>query len=239
VLLTGPAALWAITELEARPAAGLRRAPSGSYPPPLARLAVAREVARQDGLPAGSGFFPADPERTPADCATATLIPGGQAVVVDWAERLAGCAPAVAASLLGLAAGAGFPLRSVGATIARAYDRGIIGGWRKELLGGGEPTGEESLEAARVVAAASVAAWQVIAEREDSAPGADAALALDAATARLAERVLAVLPECREPGTRAAGAAPDAGALARDILADLDADPGMSGGPGSRRPGRP
>ncbi len=238
VLLTGLATLWAIAELETRPAAGLRRSPSGSYPPPLARLAVAREVARQAGLPVGSKVFPADPERTPADRATATLSPGGQAGGADLAERLAGCAPAVAAALLGLAPEAGRALRSLGAGTARAYDGGVIDGWRKELLGGGEPVAEESLDAARVVAAASVAAWQSLAAREEADPR-TAGSALDRATARLAGRVLDVLPECREPGTRAAAEAPNAGALAREILVDLDADPGMRAGPGDGGPGRP
>jgi hypothetical protein len=225
VLLTGLAALWAIAELETRPAAGLRRSPSGSYPPPLARLAVAREVARQAGLPAP------------------TLSPGAQTGAADWAERLAGCAPAVAAALLGLAPEAGRALRSLGAGTARAYDGGVIDGWRKELLGGGAPVAEESLDAARVVAAASVAAWQSLAAREQADPR-TAGSALDGATARLAGRVLDVLPHCREPGTRAAAQAPDASALAREILADLDADPGMradpvDGEPVDGEPGRP
>jgi hypothetical protein len=38
--------------------------------------------------------------------------------------------------------------------------------------------------------------------------------------------VLAVLPECAEPGARAAGRTPDPAGLAGQILADLDAKAG-------------
>jgi len=65
------------------------------------------------------------------------------------------------------------------------------------------------------------------------APGSDSATGLDRAASRLAGRVLGLLPECREPGTRAAGPVPDASALARQFLADLDAEVSLG------EPGRP
>jgi hypothetical protein len=208
VLLTGPAALWAIAELEMRPAPGLRRSPSGSYPPPLARLAVAREVAVQAGLPAGSQVFSAT---------------GPSARQADWAGRLLSCAAAVASALLALEAGPGRPLRSLGTATTRAYDDGVIAGWRRELLEAGEPAAEQTLDAARFAAAGCVDAWQRAA---GAAPGADGTAELDRAAARLADRALGLLPDCAEPGTRAAGTAPDAGELARQFLADLDAEAG-------------
>jgi hypothetical protein len=210
VLLTGPAALWAIAELEMRPAAGLLRSPSGSYPPPLVRLAVAREVAVQAGLPAGSQVF------------SAACLPGQRA---DWAGRQLSCAPAVARALLDLEAGPGRALGSLGTATASAYDDGVIAGWREELLGAGELAGEQTLDAARVVAAGCVDAWQRAA---GSVPGAGGTAELDRVAARLADRALGLLPDCAEPGTRAAGLAVDAGELARQFLADLDA--GVSAG---------
>jgi hypothetical protein len=232
VLLVGPAALWAIAELEMRPAAGLRRSPSGSYPPPLVRLAVARQVAVQAGFPAGSQVFSRDlpAEQPPAPGPADPRRPAGVAGAPDWAGRLLGCARAVAGALLGLEAGAGRGLRVLGTATARAYDDGIVAGWRKELLGDGEPVGEQSLDAARIVAAAAVDAWQRAGKEGSTAAGlaapGPAGDGWASAAARLAGRVLAVLPECAEPGTRAAGGAPDAARLAWQILADLDAKAG-------------
>ncbi len=227
VLLVGPAALWAIAELEMRPAAGLRRSPSGSYPPPLVRLAVARHVAVQGGFPTGSQVFSDDLPAPPTLAGTpAGLRPlAGAADAPDRARRLLGAAPAVASALLGLEAGAGRGLRVLGTVAARAYGDGTIAGWRKELLGDGEPVGEQTLDAARIVAAAAVEAWQRAGAAGLAAPG-PAGDAWASAATRLAGRVLAVLPECSEPGTRAAGGVPDPAGLAGQILADLDAKAG-------------
>ena len=106
VLLTGQAAIWAIAELEMR--ADLSDDPSPYYPPPLARLAVARAFADQAGLPAGTQVFPAPPTDDADKIATALLgvasKDGGQlralakgtdpAVIDWWREQLLGsCAP--------------------------------------------------------------------------------------------------------------------------------------------------
>ena len=201
VLLTGPATLWAIEELEMRDAPGLLVAPSGSYPPPLVRLAVARAVADQAGLPA----------RVPnnADGVTAD----------GKARRLLASVPRVAGALLNLRAETDGKLRSLASTTLRGYDDGLIAGWEDQLLGLSEPVPEQGLAAARFCAAGSVAAWELVTAM-------DSEDAMDKSAQRLAARVLAVLPDCREPGTRAAAVAPDAVALTRDILADLDAEAG-------------
>jgi len=208
-------------------AAGLRRSPSGSYPPPLVRLAVARQVAVQGGFPTGSQVFSDDLPAPPTLAGTpAGLRPlAGAADAPDRARRLLGAAPAVASALLGLEAGAGRGLRVLGTVAARAYGDGTIAGWRKELLGDGEPVGEQTLDAARIVAAAAVEAWQRAGAAGLAAPG-PAGDAWASAATRLAGRVLAVLPECSEPGTRAAGGVPDPAGLAGQILADLDAKAG-------------
>jgi hypothetical protein len=211
VLLTGPAALWAIAELEMRDAPGLLISPSGSYPPPLVRLAVARAVADQAGLPARA---PGNAER-PWGSASVR-----QAVQADSrAGRLLASVPRVAGALLNLTAETGGKLRSLASTTVRGYDDGVIAGWEDQLLGLSEPILEQGLPAARFCAAGSVAAWELVTETGSEDAAEDAAQ-------RLAARVLAVLPDCREPGTRAAAAAPDAVALTRDILADLDAEAG-------------
>jgi hypothetical protein len=142
----------------------------------------------------------------------------------------------VAGALLGLEAGAGRGLRVLGTAMARACDDGMITGWRKELLGEGEPVGEQTLDAARIVAAAAVDAWQRAGAAGLAAPG-PAGDGWASAATRLAGRVLAVLPECAEPGTRAEGVAGDAEALTRQFMADLDAEAAAGGG--TRRPGQP
>jgi hypothetical protein len=211
ILLTGPAALWAIEELEMRDAPGLLIAPSGSYPPPLVRLAVAHRVADQAGLPArvaNNAERPGDPEAVK------------QAVTADdRARRLLASVPRVAGALLSLTAETGGKLRSLASTTVRGYDDGVIADWGVQLLGLSEPVPEQGLATARFCAAGSVTGWELVAAMRGEE-------AMDDAAQRLAARVLAVLPDCREPGTRAAARAPDAAALTREILADLDAEAG-------------
>ena len=199
VLLVGPAASWAVAELELRPRAGLRRSPSASYPPPLVRLAVLAAVAGQAGLPSWPRLLPGEPDPGPAG----PDAPGG------LADFLA-CVPAVAAALCGLTAAGGRPLGALAAASAAAYrDRGAVAGWQAELLGAAEPVPRRTLDAARFCAAASVQAWYQLAQGDGHA-----------GLAGLAARLQAVLPQCREPGTRAA-TGPDVAALTRAFAADL------------------
>jgi hypothetical protein len=195
VLLTGSAASWAVGELEMRAPTGLGSSASGSYPPPLVRLAVLDAVGERAGLPAGQQAF-ADQD--------------GAAVPDDGpVARMLAAVPAVADALVGLTPAEGRPLRSLAETTATAYRDGRVAGWRAELLGTDEPFPVRTLEAARCWAAAGVQAW----ERSGDA---------DEMTAeRLSGRLLDVLPRCREPGVRAGGTAPAADDIARQLIADL------------------
>jgi len=195
VLLTGPAAIWAVGELETRTTPGMRRSPSGSYPPPLVRLAVLREVARQAGFPADDAGEPApdDDERL---------------------RQLLNCVPDIAAALLGLKSAAGKPLHAAGGQAAMAYaPSGSVPVWEAELLGAADPVPRQTLPAARFCAAGGVQAWQRIAGQADG-------LAID----RLAGRLRTVLPLCGEPGARAEGAGWDATDVTRQFAADLYED---------------
>ena len=199
VLLVGPAAIWAVGELETRTPAGMRKSQSGSYPPPLVRLAVLRVVAERAGLPAGEA--------------------GEHAAVSDpddeRVRRLLDCVPDVAAALLALKSASGQPLRAVGERTARAYEAGgSVSGWESELLGTDEPVPQQTMDAARLCAAAGVHAWQRLANGDGPEPAAE----------RLSRRLLAVLPLCREPGTRAADTTYDAAAITRQFAADLYED---------------
>jgi hypothetical protein len=207
VLLTGPAVIWAIAELEMLPAPAPGSIPDPRYPPPQVRLAVARAVAVKAGLP--DSRFP-----IPASC-----LPGGDADG-DIAELL-GLVPAVADALLGATSDNGVQLRSLASATARAYDnKGVIEHWERALLGPGTPAPEKNLGAARFCVAGSVAAWQSVASDSSDQELAER-------TTFLAGQVREVLPGCAEPGTRGGRAGTDmearAAELARRFAADLNA----------------
>jgi hypothetical protein len=178
VLLAGPAFIWAITELETRPAPALDRIKESRYPPPLVRLEVIRAIAER-----------AFPEREVARFSSS--LPGDDTGLKALLDRV----PAVADALLNLTTGGG-QLRGLATATARAYEEGDITDWQRQLLGRDEPVPERSLGAARFCAAASVAAWQSLASEDVSAP------TFAARTADLAGQVLGVLPKCAERGTR-------------------------------------
>ena len=131
------------------------------------------------------------------------------------------CVPAVAATLLGLRSAAGRPLRAVGKPTAAAYAAGgSVSGWEAELLGADDPIPRQTLDAARFCAAAGVRSWQRLADVDGR----------EAAIDRLAGRLRAVLPLCREPGTRAGVAAGEPAEVTRRFVADLyEADDGRLG----------
>jgi hypothetical protein len=196
VLLVGPAAVWAVAELEMRTTAGLRKSPSGSYPPPLVRLSVLRAVASEAGMAVEQ---PAGAEAASPDAA------GGD----DRIGRLLACVPDVAIALTSLDPASGHPLRSLGDATTTAYgDGGSVASWRSELLGADEPIPQRTLDAARFCVAAGVDTW----ERFGGQPG---------LAEQLASRLRTILPLCREPGTRAAGVTHDADDVTRQFVADL------------------
>jgi hypothetical protein len=211
VLLTGPAVIWAITELETRPAPALG---TGRFPPPVVRLAMARAVAGKAGIP-----DPAFQEREVP--AFASSLPGGDRDG-DIAELL-DAVPAVADALLGVTSDSGAELLKLASMTARACGKdGAIGYWAAALLGQDPPAPEETLGAARFCVAGSVAAWQWVASRDGTAQE------LTDRTAFLAGQVRGVLPDCAEPGTRGGPAGTDiedrAAELARRFAADLSAN---------------
>jgi hypothetical protein len=201
VLLAGPAASWAVAELEQRTGPGLRTSPSFGYPPPLVRLAVLRAVAEQARLPFWPGLLHDEGGQRP----------GGPEAADDLAALL-DCVPAVAAALLGLTSACGRPLSSLAdATALACRPDGAVDGWQAELLGADEPVARATLDSARFCAAAGVQAWYRLAAQDGQADLA----------ARLSGRLRQVLPLCRAPGTRAGGTAPDAAAIVRAFAADL------------------
>jgi hypothetical protein len=208
VLLTGPAVIWAITELETRPAPSLQASLDSRYPPPAVRLAVAQAVADQVCLNS--------PVSERAVATPAPPRPGDEEAV----EQLRRQAPAVAEALLSLSSSGGKELRGLAVATAGAYDEGVIGDWQADLLSLGMPQAERTLAAARFCVAGSVTAWQTLFSRDSS----EQELADD--TASLARKVLGVLPKCAEGGTRGpAGMDVKARAedLARRFAADLHA----------------
>jgi hypothetical protein len=204
VLLVGPAAIWAAAELETRTPAGLRKSPSSGYPPPLVRLAVLRAVAEQAGLPV--------PVQALADLADPVTKDD------ERLRKLLAAADRVATVLLGLEWDSGRALRSLGGGTALAYaPGGSVARWRAELLGADEPIPLGTLDAARFCVAGGVDAWERF--------GGQAGL-----TERLSRRMRTILPQCAEPGVRAAGVARDADIATRRIVADLyAADAGRLG----------
>ena len=198
VLLVGPAAIWAAAELETRTPAGLRKSPSSSYPPPLVRLAVLRAVAEQAGLPVQAQAL-ADV----ADVADPVTQDD------DRLRPLLAAAARVAAALLGLESDSGRALRSLAGGTALAYaPGGSVPGWRAELLG-------RTSRSRRGHWTPPGSAWPAA-----SMPG-NASAARDGLTERLGRRMRTILPQCAEPGVRAAGVARDADSATRRIVADL------------------
>lgn len=201
VLLVGPAAIWAVSELETRTEPGMRKSPSGSYPPPLVRLAVLRAVADKAAIPV--------PEQAVAGLRDPD--PGAG----DELRQLLDAVPDVADALLGLEPAPGRALKSLADPTADAYALdGSVPAWRSELLGADKPLPQERLDAARFCVAAGVDAWQRFGGQ-------------DGVAERLAVRLRDLLPRCREPGKRAAGLARDAGQITQQLVDELY--PGPSG----------
>jgi hypothetical protein len=151
VLLAGPAAIWAITELEAANAPG--KSPSASYPPPEIRLAVAYRVAEKVRFPIISER-PRSPHPTEPHIA-----------------NLMGCVPGVADALLNLRLQGGKALGTLAETTTEAYRNGTIKAWQEALRASDVPFPVTTLEAARLCTAGSIAAWQEIADMGQPAIG--------------------------------------------------------------------
>ena len=198
VLLVGSAAVWAVAELETRTDAGLRKSPSGGYPPPIIRLAVLREVADQTGIPVRDEML------------AGFISPAKEEEDDDRIRRLLACVPDVAAALTEIVPGQW--ARTLAKMTSGAYaDGGTVSAWRSELLGAHEPLPRQGLDAARFCIAAAVDAWERFGHEDGLAE-------------RLAPRLRSILPRCREPGKRAAEVTVDAASVTRQLVADLYID---------------
>jgi len=202
VLLAGPAFIWAITELETRPAAAPGEIlDSGRYPPPLVRLAVIRVIAERAFTESDVARFASPP-------------PGGDADLTALLDLV----PDVADALLGLTTDGGRPLRGLATETARAYETGDISDWQRKLRRTTTPDPKRTLGAARFCVAGSVAAWQSLADVDITAQE------LGTRTANLAGQVLGVLPECAERGRRGGPRGLNTAARARNLAERLAAD---------------
>jgi hypothetical protein len=201
VLLMGPAVIWAITELETRPAPAPDKMLDSGYPPPPVRLAVVRAIAER-----------AFPERDVARFTSA--LPVGDAGL----DALLDCVPAVADALLGLTTRGGKQLRGLATATARAYETGDIGDWERKLRYEDKPDPERSLGAARFCVAGTVAVWQSLASEDLTAQK------FAARTADLAGQVLGVLPDCAERGTRGGPSGLDSTVQAENLAERFAAD---------------
>lgn len=187
----GGAHLWALGELERGPDAAMLD-PKPAYPPPLLRHAFIAELLRGAGLPLSEAL----PTRlTDPREALARLLPDGAGKALQCLMR----------ALTPLArAFVGRPLQGR-ATLPElcGWDgsalsaNGDVGWWRGELTGIREPVPEQAADVPRLLTAASVGAAAEILDDEDPERR-------DERIASLRDRLLIVLPQCREPGTRAA-----------------------------------
>ncbi|MEU7906444.1 hypothetical protein [Actinoplanes sp. NPDC049118] len=193
VTLCGTAPIWSVMELERRSDDRLLESPGRAYPPPLVRWAVANLVAGGLGLGAA-----ADEHRGLADSS-------------PYVGRLLQRAPAVAAALLDTHLGT-TTLRQVGAGTPQWQVEALR--WRTALPAKAAPFPQTRVESARLCAAGGALVWQESAGRASGDVAAE--------RARLASRLLDVLPNCRPPGRRrAAQATKQVTAATELVLADL------------------
>ncbi len=198
--MVGGAHLWALSELEGGGDEMLVRRVSG-YPPPLVRQAVAADLLRLYGLSEAEALPPVPVLPTLAELD----------VPDDARERVGrqlAAATAVAEALVEEPIVADLGLRDLlPPRLAQIGGSGACGRWRRALAGDAEPQAEPELEAARLATAGALAEWAAtMAESDEEARLARAV--------RLRDRMLDVVPYCREEGTRAAGETQDGAELA-------------------------
>ncbi len=184
LLMTGPWALWAMTELElSTPAAMV--APKPRYPAAVVRLALMAEVATQLELNTTSALRGLD---------LAQIAAGDPATARDF-----GLVKAMAAALLAqLADSCGEPADFCGFDVTNFQADGTIENWADLLRAPLPPPGEKHLASARQIVTGSVCAWAAIANL------ADAQQRMEEKT-RLSKHLLQTLQESGPEGTRADG----------------------------------
>ncbi len=190
--MVGSAHLWAIAELEQGDAGRLVRR-SANYPPPLVRHAVTTELLRGVGPPADKAL---PPMPAAVDVAALRLEPGDR----ERVEALLEATPFVAAALAGKPTMGELNLRELAAPHRSRLARdGRVGRWKRRLSGSKDARPEAKIEAPRLAAVGAVAEWVETMAEPDGERRRDRA-------ERLRQRMLSVVPRCREPGVRAAGA---------------------------------
>lgn len=182
VLVMGQWAVWAMVDLELKkPDAMARRRPL--YPAPAVRLRLLAETASRldlDGQGALRGLVTDAPQED-----------GG------IARDIRMIAPVVTTALDALPA-ANVKLSELVAFRPEEWGAGgLVDRWAKDLRGGEQRPPAKNIRSARLVAAASVAAWAAVMEEEDRTKRASQ-------RAALAERTLNVIVANAEEGTRAA-----------------------------------
>lgn len=178
VLLVGAAARWAVAELQATvPHAMVADHPT--YPPPVARLELMRPTGEHD-----PGFADRADHPTAALSASPIALLGATRAVRE----------AVLASTF---AGVGTLAQVTGHRSSYFGSDGAVISWRNAYLSPQGPVVERQLQSARLSIAGAVAAWARIGDMIDDPHQRDQRYA------KLAERILAVVPECRVEGVRA------------------------------------
>jgi len=208
VLLVGPAATWAVADMQYGTSSQLGKAPEQGdrYPPPLVRLAFMGEIARVSGFP-DPGPAVEDVERW----CNSMLATQAQR---DVLTRHLGAVPAVAQAMLGLAI-QDVDLGSLCATDVSAYaPGGRIENWATRLTAASPSfTGRDSRPAARRAIAAGVRAHL------DAAGSASQQEATRQAI--IHDNLKHLLLGCGPEGVLAGVGAQDVSALAVDLSAQL------------------
>lgn len=195
VLLMGTWAARAMLELELRGRAAMSVS-RATYPSPLIRVYLMARTASLlkltvekdllDGLFALADGAPAEEEKTIADQVAAALL----------------------------------DLRAYGRTLTYLSSHEAdqfatdVPGWRDALLGEPEPEARETLEAARLATAGTVAAWDEIGDRTDD-------MERIRLRERLKTRAVGLIAECRLPGQRDAPPEADAAGLGKGLAEAL------------------
>jgi hypothetical protein len=214
VLTVGPAAAWAVDELQHGPPERLVTFPSPGqrYPPPAVRTALLGELARAVGAD--------DPG--PGAAEVASWLDTVQVAGVGRPERDAvatqvGLAPAVARAMVDMPV-SGLALREIcGWSAGRFGTGGPAAAWARAL-----PTaapvlgGREERAAARYGIAGGVAAYRLLTQSEDGIPPRN-----DERLERLRANLPALLGNCGPPGTLAGKAPSDVASVADRLTARL------------------
>ncbi|MEZ0074822.1 hypothetical protein [Planotetraspora sp. GP83] len=214
VLMTGPAAAWAVTELQHGSRETLFRAPrpGDAYPPPVVRLRLMAEVARQAGLGDLSAWT-AEPE------------PPGDATPPEF-RALFAAVPKAAAALLGIRLDGRSLLELSGLRTAWFSTGGLAWNWARRL-GERDPlfTRLDERAAARVLIAAGVAAGAGAQAEAEVAAGVASGTGdrlPPADRERVHGNLVAHLARCGPPGTMGAQPPkPQVAAVARRLAARL------------------